>query len=72
MISIVAPTSYDKKIIEFTLPSLTSRLVMPYEIIVSEGGSGIAHSKLLQSAARFTPMRWIPVRMKHTAKDRGR
>jgi glycosyltransferase involved in cell wall biosynthesis len=39
MISIVIPTYYEEKIIEFTLRSLKSQLTIPHEIIVSDGGS---------------------------------
>ena len=39
MISIVIPTYYEEKIIEFTLQSLKSQLTIPHEIIVSDGGS---------------------------------
>jgi len=39
MISIVIPTYYEEKIIEFTLRSLQSQLTIPHEIIVSDGGS---------------------------------
>jgi glycosyltransferase involved in cell wall biosynthesis len=39
MISIVIPTYYEEKIIEFTLQLLKSQLTIPHEIIVSDGGS---------------------------------
>lgn len=50
MISIIIPTLLEEKIIESTLSAIKSKLKIPYEIIISDGGS---KDKTIEKAQKY-------------------